>query len=413
MAGTTLFAFLVDRGQDPQWETGLPGAEIVAAAPDASRVYVVTRTNGTVDAIVALDADGKEAWRRAIAGAAPDARLEATEGLVAVATSSAAAGGEARLLVLDAADGQTRLDEVLPFTARALALDPTLVAVAVQVPAEKFPVLLWRNLTRAGRLAWNESVETLDVERGVLAAGTAAGRVVVVDANGSEMVNTTRGYAVLQVRLDAGAQLLAAAGKEFAGPGGRIEFYRIRDPVPDLPRWENLSLAEIRFLDLSRDGGRLLALASPPGSSSEIIVFDTAAGSRPAFPVLRVGGVVHRQGTSTASGARLSPDGSWLAFGTLTGPIVAYDYGVSPPRRLWQHDAVGTTSLAFPASAPDVLVGDVSYSPPRGTDHVLRLDRDAEPFAKDTGRFVPAALLVEALLGAALLAAGYLRRPAR
>lgn len=411
MAGTALFSLMLDRGHDPRWEAELTGAETVAAAPDASRVYVLTRVNGTVREVVAFDNAGEVAWRRPVPGNSPDARLEATDGMVAVATTAPTATSGARLLVFRADDGASLLDEPLPFTARALALDSSLLAVAVQDGAARFPVFTWRNLARSTTYAWNESVESLDVENGVLAAGTAAGRLVVLGPDG-ELVNATRGFTVLQVRLDRDAQFLATAGKEF-GAGGRVEFYRLRDEHADLPRWQNLSAAEIRYLDLSRDGARLLALASPPGSASEIVVFDTAKGSQPAFPTLRAGGVVHRQGTATASGARISPDGSTVAFGTLTGPIVAYDYGTNPPTRLWQHDAVGTTSLAFPVNASSILVGDASYSPPRGTDHVLRLDLHGEPFRKDVGAFVPAALFVEALVGVLVLGAGYLRRPAR
>lgn len=409
MAGTALFSFLLDRGHDPLWAAEVPGAEIVAVAPDGSRVYVLSKVNGTVRDVVALDADGAELWRRSVPGDAPHALLDATDGLVAVATVARNATSQARLLTW-APNGTAGLAERLPFTARALAVEDRAIAVAVEDSALRFPVLTWRNLTRGPTLAWNESVQSLDLESGALAAGTSAGRILVVDPDGAEVLNASRGFRVDQVRLDAEARFLAVGGREFGGGGGRVEFFRIRDAAPDVPRWQNLTRSEIRFLDLSRDGGRVLALASPAGADSEIHLFDSARGSTSPWKTLKAGGIVHPQGTSTAAGIRLSPDGRHVVFGTLTGPIVLYEYGPEPVR-LWQHDALGTTSLAWPERTPGTFFGDASYSAPKGTDRVLRLDVDSEPFVDDLGRFVPTALALELVLGGALLGAGYARRP--
>ncbi|MHB8584245.1 MAG: hypothetical protein ACYDDF_00195 [Thermoplasmatota archaeon] len=435
VAGATALApLLFGRGHEPMWDANPGQLARVVVAPDATRAYGVLEDRGNVDALEAYDAQGNLAWRDVLPGGTSSVVAGSTDGEVAVATTATSNNSGADLWVWAASNGSTIAHIHLPHTATALAAGNGEVAAAVESPTDHYPVYL---VDRAGGhriVSVGASVSALAISRGAVAIGTDAGRVVLIAPNGTVVLNETLGPAITSISLDRTARFLAIArsdassnaGARSALPTGEVLFYHLglgcgpdafaaganvaSIPLKPTLCWTNETGSAVRFVELTRDGRHLLALAAPVGTRSILSLYDSANGSRPLWSLLAAGVVENADAGNAA--AAISPDGSSLALATDAGPILLYGISSSGGLALsWSHDAVGASSVAFATNDSAKLVTNAAYYAPDGASHLLYFDVNAQPFVYDSAAFWVGAILLELAAGATIFFVGYYRKP--
>jgi outer membrane protein assembly factor BamB len=406
--------------------------------------FGLTSANGSLRSVVAYDDHGSRRWEAALPRLAPDGMMAISSDTVAVATTASATCGTADLILWHPTAARPFLRSSLPHTATALTASRALVAVAVEDPAQAFPILVFRNGTLDRTVRLNVSVNALASAGGRLAIGTSNGRVVVLAPNDSVVLNTTTASSVDALQFDASGQRLVAGGavpsrSGLILPTGSLSLFSLDGvcpsaltasagaseygganakatvgPVPPARCWSAATPTAVRALSMDASGRAILAVLSPSGGATPMEYFD-AQGQNVAIWTLRAPGVVANEGNAAAAAA-LAPDGSAVVFGTDTGSLVAYDthgpFATGAPTPLWMHDAQGTSSVAFAASAPRTFVANAAYDATAGMDNLLFFDVVGSPLWSEPPIWALTVIL-EAAVGSAILAFGYRLRQTR
>lgn len=395
-AGSLLVLAVTDRGHDPGWSVRPGSVDSAALAPDGSFAYALIRDEGNITRLEARrGVDGSLAWESPVQ--APRALLQAGPDGVVVATDFPRA-----FLTYYATDGDIRFQVPLQGNPRAISVEGTHVALALQAPGN--PVLVFREGTIEHVHRFAQFVNSLEIRSGRLGVGTGSGQVSLFAPNGTMMFNASFPMSVRSLAM-SGDGLAVVVGGDSLDPGDFSGFLAFVDlAFPDPIRWTQPTGAGVGLVDLERNGLWAMAiLESPPRYTVQIL--ETGTGrARWAHPV---DGTVARDDSGSLGGAALSPDGRHVAVGTLRDGIVVRD--VRDGRTLWRYDAEGTTLVTYARENTEVIAANGRLVQNGPYDTLLLFRVTLEPW---TGQIPSVAMLivVAGIVGGALvLGYGYWR----
>ncbi len=415
--GTVVFSVVTDRGHDPMWrvagnalvpqdpDTPVQVAS-VAVSPTGDRTYALLAVGSHLEGVVALDAAGERAWFHEDLGK-PVGVSAAGDAGFAYATPVAADSSQSHVIVLSPA-GDIIFQESFNVTVRALALDGNDVVVALQAPGN--PVSIHHDLgARVTTREFDSFVNALDFAGGTLAVGTGtpgtSSSTLTAIRENETIVQAFLDRPIRSVRLSANGSLMVASGGDLAG--GFVAAYDTQGAGSDFPilTFDGFRFS-VPFVEVA--GGAILAVEETPGRGV-IHYWGTAQKSGSQMPdwSWSANGLVTRDALSRNGGARLSPDGRFVAVATSDGDLVLLD-GSSEAVQ-WRYRTAGSTSLAFAQDNPSILVVNGRSLANQPFDAVARFSLTEEPFLRDRVRFLSTFLAFEIVVGAVALSLMYAR----
>lgn len=403
MAGTVLVVSLVERGHDPVSRVE-PGDVDALHLPPSGEPLILLQPgpNGSYAATAVDPEDGSRLWHLPLPGQPTDWALSGDTLAISLPHPREAA------LLVHIPTGEVQ-EEVQPGgVVRRVAVSPTHLAVAVQTTGN--PTVLYErtgpSLREGGRFLHRGLVLDMALDGDLLATGTRAGEVLLVDADGPTVrFNRSVPFLVQGLDLSSGGEHLLLGGRSFSDTGnGVLELHQVLGE--DAPRvlWSvgNAATPPVGLVELSRSGSRAVATLEVPGNYHVLAVEDGEVTGREG-----TGGLLTRG--QLARGIALSPDGRWVAGATLEGDVVLRS--MPTLRTVWSWDASGATSVDFAEAAPELFAANARLAPGGGFGSVSVFDVDSESFLDDASRLLPALLLVEAVTGVlVVLARGSDRR---
>lgn len=395
LAGSLLVLAVTDRGHDPLWEAREALVEQVVPSPEGDVVYSLAREGGAITKLQAWRADsGALLWESPMN--ATRALLRAGDGGVAVATDFPLA-----FLTFYGNDGSPRYQIAIEGNPRAMSIGPGILALAVQGPGNKVLLVEEGHVTRT--LLSESFVSTIDFKADRVAIGAGDGEVSVYSTNGTRLLEAHLPVSVKSVRLSGDGSTLVAGGYSLTQGdlSGGLSLLDVNDAVL---RWTRPTSAGIGFVDIDRAGVTILAVEeSPP--RHVLHAFDATTGEERWSR--QVNGLVSRDDAGAYGAAALSPDASVVVAATLYGPIEAYSAKTGNPA--WSYGSSGSTTLAFAADRPDLLVANARLAQSGASDSLLFFSTTSEP---TFGQLPTVAALVAAaavIAAAAILGMGYWR----
>jgi len=395
LAGSLLILAITDRGHDPLWQARGAALEQATLSPRGDAVYALAKEEDNISRLEARRAsDGHLLWQSPLS--ATHALLVAGDDGVALATDFPLA-----YLTYYGADGRVRFQVPLEGVPRAMAVEGTRVALALQAPANPVLVFEGGNVTHVH--AFGSFVNAIDLRGGNLAAGTGGGELRVAEAtSGRVLYNGSFGAAVRSLRLEGdGRSVLAGGAGILAGDlSGALAFVDLDSPEP--LRWTKRTESGVSFVALDRAG--VCALAVEEGPPRDVLLMMEARTGQPRWSRDVAGGLA--QGDS-GGGVSLSAGCQTVVVGTLHGGLAAYRASDGAP--LWTYRAEGMTLVGHAAQADGLFVADGRLNSGAEDPGVFLFDAAREPLS---GQLPALALLVTATLaagGALVLGVGYWR----
>lgn len=394
--GALLVAALTDRGHDPVWTARDAQPVALALSDDADVVYSL---HGDAERIRALEA------RRGATGAllwsSPlnESRvlLEAGSNWVATATDFPRA-----FLTLYDDDARIRYQVPLEGSPRALAGDGRALAVALQAPGN--PVLVHDEEGAARVHRFSSFVNALDLQAGRLGVGTGGGNLVVLDAQGGELLNTTLPISIRSLRMsDDGTRIVVGGFSNQPGElSGLVAFYDLDQASP--LRWTYPTRVGVGFVDLDDAGDYAMAVEESPPRNT-VHAFGTT-GARVLWS-RAADGEVSQDDAGALGGAALSPDGRVCIVSTLSGGVRAFAMGDGT--LLWTYDADGTTVVAFGDESSRHLVTNARVTLTGPYDSLLYFSRAREPLTQELTVIAGVIVAIGVTSAALVLGVGYAR----
>lgn len=393
LLGAQLLLTISDRGHDPLWEFREPYVDQVALSPDGAFVYALVRDaeNGPLVRLEARSgADGSILWKT---------DLDATRGLLAAGESGVAIATDfpRAFLTYHGTDGRVRYHLALDGTPRAMGVDRSRVAVALQ---DRVLHVVDGEVTAT--TTFGGFVNALDARAGRLAVGTSQGRVAVLEADGTVRLDETLPMNVRSLRLSGDADFLIAGGVVPANLTGLVAFLDVAAPRPVL--WTQRTAIGVGLVDLDERGLRAIAVEDPvPGYA--LRVYDTLRGAQTWGKLIE--GSISRDDAGAYGSVALAPDGSVVAVGTLAEGIRVYegdDGGLA-----WRYRSDGTTLVTFRREDPALFAANARLVPNGPPSAVLLFSPAEEPLTASYPAATAMLVAVAALGAVAMVGVGYWR----
>lgn len=387
--GALLVVAVTDRGHDPLWVAQVEEVDHAAIAPDASAVYVLTRTEGSITGLAAFRGeDGAPLWQ---------GELNATRALLAAGPTGVAVATDfpAASLTFYNVGGTIRWRVPLEGNPVALRIDGERIALALNAPSN--PVLLFDGdlLIRIYHLP--SPVRALDLQTGLLATGGLSGEVIVTGLDHEEVLNATLPMSVRSLRLahDGTGLVVGGVGLTPSDPRGHVAFLDIgAEPVV---RWQAETPVGVGLVDTDAAGLFALAVEEAPPSST-LHVYDGATGATRWARLIE--GSVSRDDSGSLGGAAISPDGEVVAVATLRGALHLFTTEEGDER--WSYEARGALVVSFAEDEPRRMLVASRLLQNRPIDSLLLFSPTAEPLGQRAG-LLAATLGASAVVALALL----------
>lgn len=399
LLGSLLVLAITDRGHDPRWEAKGAAMPQGALSPHGDVVYDLVREDGNVTRLEARrGVNGHPLWSVSLP-LSSRALLVASEEGAAVATDFP----QAFLTVLGPEDGRVLAQVPLEGVPRAMSMEGTRVALALQAPQN--PVLVVERDRVLATHRFGSFVNAVELRGGRLAVGTVTGEVRLADAvNGTSLYNGSFGVSVRSLRLaeDGGSLVFGGAALSPGDLSGGVAFVDLLSEQP--VRWSITTGSAVGYVDLDRSG--LWALAVEDGPSGDVLHAYEAYSGVERWQHGIDGGLAQGD-ANEGGGVALSSDGQVIAVGTLHGGLSAYR--MLDGAKLWSYHVEGTTRVRFADAAPGALLVNGRHGSGQSQLGLLLFDTAEEPLA---GRLPALAAIITAglaLAGALILGIGYWR----
>ncbi|MEA3201500.1 MAG: hypothetical protein QOE90_2928 [Thermoplasmata archaeon] len=397
LAGSVLILAITDKGHDPAWEARGASMEQGAISPAGDAAYALVREGGNITRLEARRGDdGHLLW---------SSPLNATRAVMAAGDDGVAVATDFPLsfLTFYAKDGSVRDQIFLEGVPRALAVEGSRVALALQAPDNPVLVVSGGRVEAVHRFA--SFVNALDMRGGRVAAGTGAGEVRIEDAlSGAVLYDGSFSLSIHSLRLaaDGGSLVFGGASLEPGNLTGEVGFV---DLLGDAPvRWTHATAAGTAFVDLDRSG--VWALAVEDGPAGNVVRVYAAATGETRWSRDVQGGLAQGD-ANEGGGVSLSADGAFVAVGTLHGGISVYR--TLDGARLWTYRDDDTTRVRFAEQQPDALLANGKRNAGDATVGLLDFSVAREPLPRQLPALAALLALGFAAAGALILGVGYWR----